>query len=460
MKTVTLHPDMGFKLSREFLEQLKQAVHDNDTYFIESSLIDLHPADIAEIFDALNTSEAKAIFDLLDEDLASEVLTELDEQVRERFMKSLTSKEIAEQLEQLDSDDAADILGELSDKLQQEVIEQIEDDEIASEVVDLLNYDEDTAGGLMQKEFIRARVNWSVLRAVAELRRQAEDVEKVYTIYVVDDKEKLIGFLSLKKLLFAKPKALIEDLFTSKKIISVRANENKIDVANIMRKYNLESVPVVDLQGKLIGRITVDDIIDVIQEEAEKDYQMASGISGNIEARSSIFKISKARLPWLIIALFGGLLGTQVIKNFEIQIEANAMLAIYITLIPAMAGNVGVQSSAIVVQGLANNTLRTDDLRNRLMKEIAVALLNGIICASIVFTLNYLFYQDMRLGFTVSIALMVVIMQAAIMGTLIPLGLERMKIDPALATGPFITTMNDVVGLFIYFSISILLYTS
>jgi magnesium transporter len=460
MKTVTLQPDMGFKLSREFLEQLKQAVHDNDTYFIESSLIELHPADIAEIFDALNTSEAKAIFDLLDEDLASEVLTELDEQVRERFMKSLTSKEIAEQLEQLDSDDAADILGELSDKLQQEVIEQIEDDEIASEVVDLLNYDEDTAGGLMQKEFIRARVNWSVLRAVAELRRQAEDVEKVYTIYVVDDKEKLIGVLSLKKLLFAKPKALIDDLFTSKKIISVKANENKIDVANIMRKYNLESVPVVDLQGKLIGRITVDDIIDVIQEEAEKDYQMASGISGNIEARSSIFKISKARLPWLIIALFGGLLGTQVIKNFEIQIEANAMLAIYITLIPAMAGNVGVQSSAIVVQGLANNTLRTDDLRNRLMKEIAVALLNGIICASIVFTLNYLFYQDMRLGFTVSIALMVVIMQAAIMGTLIPLGLERMKIDPALATGPFITTMNDVVGLFIYFSISILLYTS
>jgi magnesium transporter len=370
----------------------------------------------------------------------------------------MSSKDIAEQLEQIDSDDAADILGELSEDLQQQVLSHIEDDDIASEVVDLLNYDEDTAGGLMQKEFIRARVNWSVLRCVAELRRQAENVEKVYTIYVVDEKERLLGFLSLKKLLFANPKALVEDLYNSKKIISVKASEDKSVVANLMRKYNLESIPVVDLQGKLIGRITVDDIIDVIQEEAEKDYQMASGISGTIEARSSIFKISRARLPWLIVALFGGLLGTQVIKSFEPQIEMNAMLAIYITLIPAMAGNVGVQSSAIVVQGLANNTLRTDDLRNRLLKEVAVALLNGVVCATIVFVLNYAFYKDISLGITVSIALITVILQASIIGTVFPLGLNRIKIDPALATGPFITTMNDVVGLFIYFSISILLY--
>jgi len=382
----------------------------------------------------------------------------LEDEVREKLLKIMSSKEIAEQLEQIDSDDAADILGELSEDLQQQVLSHIEDDDIASEVVDLLNYDEDTAGGLMQKEFIRARVNWSVLRCVAELRRQAENVEKVYTIYVVDEKERLLGFLSLKKLLFADSKALVGDLFNSKKIISVKASEDKSVVANLMRKYNLESIPVVDLQGKLIGRITVDDIIDVIQEEAEKDYQMASGISGTIEARSSIFKISRARLPWLIVALFGGLLGTQVIKSFEPQIEMNAMLAIYITLIPAMAGNVGVQSSAIVVQGLANNTLRTDDLRNRLFKELAVALLNGVVCASIVFILNYVFYKDISLGITVSIALITVILQASIIGTVIPLGLNRIKIDPALATGPFITTMNDVVGLFIYFSLSILLY--
>jgi magnesium transporter len=450
---------MNFKITREYIENIRQAVRQGDAFYIETILVDLHSADIAEIFESIDPQESKFILDLLEEEMAAEVLTELDEEVRERLLRIMSSKEIAEQLEQIDSDDAADILGELSEEIQQQVISQIEDEEIANEVVDLLNYDEDTAGGLMQKEIIRARINWTVLRCVAELRRQAENVEKVYTIYVVDDKDRLVGFLSLKKLLFAKPKALVEDLFTSKKIISVKASEDKSKVANLMRKYNLESVPVVDLQGKLIGRITIDDIIDVIQEEAEKDYQMASGISGNIEARSSIFKISRARLPWLIIALFGGLLGTQVIKNFEPQIEMNAMLAIYITLIPAMAGNVGVQSSAIVVQGLANNTLRTDDLRNRLLKEVAVALLNGIVCAAIVFILNYLFYKDINLGITVSVALITVIMQASIMGTIIPLGLNRINIDPALATGPFITTMNDVVGLFIYFSISILLYT-
>lgn len=449
---------MNFKITKEFIDQLRQAVRLGEGSAIQAALVDLHPADIAEIFETIDAEEAKFIFDLLEEEFAAEVLTELEEEARERLLRIMSSKEIAEQLEQIDSDDAADILGELSEDIQQQVISHIEDDEIASEVVDLLNYDEDTAGGLMQKEFIRARVNWSVLRCVAELRRQAENVEKVYTIYVVDDKERLLGYLSLKKLLFANPKAVVEELYTSKKIISVKASEDKSVVANLMRKYNLESVPVLDLQGKLIGRITVDDIIDVIQEEAEKDYQMASGISGTIEARSSIFKISRARLPWLIIALFGGLLGTQVIKTFEPQIEMNAMLAIYITLIPAMAGNVGVQSSAIVVQGLANNTLRTDDLRNRLLKEVVVALLNGIVCATIVFVLNYAFYKDISLGITVSVALITVILQASIMGTVIPLGLNRINIDPALATGPFITTMNDVVGLFIYFSISIMLY--
>jgi magnesium transporter len=449
---------MNFKITKEFIDQLRQAVRLGDHAAIQTTLVDLHPADIAEIFESFDIEEAKFIFDLLEEEFAAQVLTELEEGAREQLLQIMSTKEIAEQLEQIDSDDAADILGELSEDIQQQVISQIEDDEVASEVVDLLNYDEDTAGGLMQKEFIRARVDWSVLRCVAELRRQAENVEKVYTIYVVDEKDRLLGYLSLKKLLFASPKALVKDLYTSKKIVSVKASENKSVVANLMRKYNLESIPVVDLQGKLIGRITVDDILDVIQEEAEKDYQMASGISGTIEARSSIFKISRARLPWLVVALIGGLLGTQVIKTFEPQIEINAMLAIYITLIPAMAGNVGVQSSAIVVQGLANNTLRTDDLRNRLLKEIAVALLNGIVCAAIVFVLNYVFYKDIRLGITVSVALITVILQASLMGTIIPLGLNRINIDPALATGPFITTMNDVVGLFIYFSVSILLY--
>jgi magnesium transporter len=449
---------MSFQLTRDFLELIRRAVEEGNIALIEEQLVDLHPADIAEILDQLDADEAKVVFNQLDDEQGAEVLMELEDDVRERFLRVLSSKEIAEQLEQLDSDDAADILGELSEEQQEEVISQIEDDEIASEIVDLLNYDEDTAGGLMQKEFISANISWTVLRCIAELRRQAEDVEKVYTIYVVDDKNVLVGFLSLKRLLFASPKSRVEELYTNKNIISVKAHEDKEKVAQVMSKYNLESVPVVDRQGKLIGRITIDDVVDVIQEEAEKDYQMASGISGTVEARSSIFRITRARLPWLVIALFGGLLGAQVIKNFEPEISANAMLAIYITLIPAMAGNVGVQSSALVVQGLANNTLYSTDLRTRLTKEVLVALLNGFICAALIFTFNYIFYQDLRLGFTVSAALITVILFASFFGTVIPLVLNRYDIDPALATGPFITTLNDVVGLFVYFTVSMLLY--
>lgn len=449
---------MSFQLTRDFLELIRRAVEEGNIALIEEQLVDLHPADIAEILDQLDANEAKVVFNQLDDEQGAEVLMELEDDVRERFLRVLSSKEIAEQLEQLDSDDAADILGELSEEQQEEVISQIEDDEIASEIVDLLNYDEDTAGGLMQKEFISANISWTVLRCIAELRRQAEDVEKVYTIYVVDDKNVLVGFLSLKRLLFASPKSRVEELYTNKNIISVKAHEDKEKVAQVMSKYNLESVPVVDRQGKLIGRITIDDVVDVIQEEAEKDYQMASGISGTVEARSSIFRITRARLPWLVIALFGGLLGAQVIKTFEPEISANAMLAIYITLIPAMAGNVGVQSSALVVQGLANNTLYSTDLRTRLTKEVLVALLNGFICAALIFTFNYIFYQDLRLGFTVSAALITVILFASFFGTVIPLILNRYDIDPALATGPFITTLNDVVGLFVYFTVSMLLY--
>jgi magnesium transporter len=300
---------MSFQLTKDFLELIRRAVEEGNIALIEEQLVDLHPADIAEILDQLDADEAKVVFNQLDDEQGAEVLMELDDDVRERFLRVLSSKEIAEQLEQLDSDDAADILGELSEEQQEEVISQIEDDEIASEIVDLLNYDEDTAGGLMQKEFISANISWSVLRCIAELRRQAEDVEKVYTIYVVDDKNVLVGFLSLKRLLFASPKSRVEELYTNKNIISVKAHEDKEKVAQVMSKYNLESVPVVDRQGKLIGRITIDDVVDVIQEEAEKDYQMASGISGTVEARSSIFRITRARLPWLVIALFGGLTG-------------------------------------------------------------------------------------------------------------------------------------------------------
>ncbi|MBU2018401.1 MAG: magnesium transporter [Bacteroidetes bacterium] len=448
---------MRFDLTKEFLEELNRAIHNQDQNWIRENILELHYADIAEIIDNVQMDGARFIYFSLSEDTQADVLMELDEEVRDRFFNSLSSKEMAGQLENLDSDDAADILGELSEEKIQEVISQMEDDEAAEDIVDLLNYDEDTAGGLMQKEFIQAKLDWPVNRCLVELRRQAEDVEKVYTIYVVDDYNKLVGLLSLKRLLFADPKTKIRDLYNAKNVISLKTSDESEEVVRIIEKYDLVAVPVVDLQGKLVGRITIDDVVDIIKEEADRDFQLASGISEKIELNSSVWRISRARLPWLIIGMLGGILGAQVISGFEVGISQVPALAFFIPLITAMGGNVGVQSSAIVVQSLAKGNDLFGTVRTRLAKETTVALLNGVMLATLVYGIAYLF-GNIQLGIVVSVSLFVVIFFAAIFGTLIPLLLDRYNIDPALATGPFVTTLNDVLGLFIYFSVGMLLY--
>jgi magnesium transporter len=448
---------MRFELTKEFLELLRDKIAEQDLHWINDQVISLHYADIAEILDKLSMEEAKYVYFLLDEELQADVLMELEEEVRDRFLASLSTKEIADQLENLDSDDAADILGELSDEQIQEVISQMEDDEAAEDIVDLLNYDEDSAGGLMQKEFIQARLDWPVNRCLVELRRQAEDVEKVYTIYVVDDLNKLVGVLSLKKLLFASPKTKIIDLYHDKNIISVKTSDSSEHVAKVMEKYDLVSVPVVDFQNKLVGRITLDDVVDIIKEEADKDFQLASGISEKIESNASVWRISRARLPWLLIGMLGGILGAQVISGFEGGIAAVPALAFFIPLITAMGGNVGVQSSAIVVQSLAKGNDLFGSIASKLLKEALVALVNGLLLASLIYGIATVF-ENSTLGIVVSISLFIVIIFAAIFGTFIPLILDRYKIDPALATGPFVTTLNDVLGLFIYFTVGMLLY--
>jgi magnesium transporter len=448
---------MRFELTREFLSILRVKIAESDLLWIKENILELHFADIAEILDKLTSDEAKYIYFEMDEELQADVLMELEEDVRDRFLSSLSTKEIADQLENLDSDDAADILGELSDEKIQEVISQMEDDEAAEDIVDLLNYDEDTAGGLMQKEFIQARVDWPVNRCLVELRRQAEDVEKVYTIYVVDKLNKLVGVLSLKRLLFASPKSLISDLFQGKNIIYVKTSDSSEDVVKVMEKYDLVSVPVVDLQNKLVGRITLDDVVDVIKEEADKDFQLASGISERIESTFSVWRITKARIPWLFIAMLGGTLGAQVIAQFQGGITKVPALAFFIPLITAMGGNVGVQSSAIVVQSLAKGSGQFGSILQKLGKEAIVALVNGIILSAIIYGIAF-YFENGTLGLVVSISLFTVIIFAALFGTLIPLVLNHYKIDPALATGPFVTTLNDIVGLFIYFTVGMLLY--
>jgi magnesium transporter len=448
---------MRFELTKEFLEELRSRIAEQDIPWIKEHIIDLHFADIAEILDKLSNDEARFVYFQLDEEVQADVLMELEEEVRDRFLASLSSKEIADQLENLDSDDAADILGELSDDKIQEVISQMEDDEAAEDIVDLLNYDEDTAGGLMQKEFLKARIDWPVNRCLVELRRQAEDVEHVYTIYVVDELNKLVGFLSLKRLLFASPKTKIIDLYQDKNVISVKTTDSSEEVAKVMEKYDLLAVPVVDFQNKLVGRITFDDVVDVIKEEADKDFQLATGISEKVESNASIWRISRARLPWLLIGMLGGILGAQVISGFEGGIAQVPALAFFIPLITAMGGNVGVQSSAIVVQSLARGNDLFSSIVSKLVKEGLVAIVNGILLSVLIFGIAYLF-DNATLGFVVSISLFTVIIFAAIFGTLIPLILDKYNIDPALATGPFITTLNDVLGLFIYFTIGMLLY--
>ncbi len=448
---------MRFELTKDFLGLIRVKIAERDELWLAENVLELHYADIAEILDKLTNDQAKFIYFLVDEDTQADILMELEEEVRDRFIASLSTKEIADQLENLDSDDAADILGELSSRQIQEVISQMEDDEAAEDIVDLLNYDEDTAGGLMQKEYFQAQLDWPVNRALLELRKQAEDVEKVYNIFVVNETDQLVGVLSLKRLLFAGVKTKIADLYQSKNIISVNTSDSAEEVADVMEKYDLVSVPVVDYQKKLVGRITLDDVVEYIKDGADKDFQFATGITEPLEKDASIWRISRKRLPWLIIGLIGGAFGAKVLSGFEGGITKIPALAFFIPMITAMGGNVGVQSSAIVVQSLARGNKMMGGYLNRILKESLIGILNGLLLSSTIFVIAY-FIGDIKLGMVVSVSLLTVIIFASTIGTIIPLLLHKYKIDPAIATGPFITTLNDVVGLFIYFTIGMLLY--
>ncbi|NNE78025.1 MAG: magnesium transporter [Pricia sp.] len=441
-----------FKLTDEFLAEIEQLIVNQQGASLVTLMEDFHYADVAEIINELNEDEATYLIKLLDSDKTSDVLTELDENVRESILNNLSAKEIAGELEELDTDDAADIIGELPNEIIQEVISEIEDREHAKDIVDLLRYDEYSAGGLMAKELVKVRENWDVLKCVKEMRAQAENVTRVHSIYVVDEEDKLKGRLSLKDLLTTSTRTHISEVYIPK-VDSVNVNENPEEVAKIMSKYDLEAIPVVDEIGRLVGRITIDDIVDVIREEAERDYQMAAGISQDVEADDSIWDLTRARLPWLFLGLIGGVGAAAIMGGFEEMISKHAILFFFTPLIAAMAGNVGVQSSAIIVQGLANDDLK-GSVGNRLVKEMLLALLNGIILAAILLVFTWLWKGDFLTALAISISLIAVILVAGFIGTFIPLFLHKRSIDPAIATGPFITTSNDIFGILIYFWIA------
>ncbi len=444
---------MEFKISKELIQELEQLIQSKNDDQLGILLNDLHHADIAEILDELDFEDATYIFKVLDSEKTAEILLELEDDLRENILKRLSPKEIAEELDELETNDAADIIAELSQSKKEEVISELQDVEHAKDIVELLRYDEDTAGGIMHKELVKVNENWNVLTCVKEMRIQAEHVSRVHSIYVVDDDDRLKGRLSLKDLLTTSTKTPIRDIYISK-LNYVKVDAEDVEVARIMQKYDLEAIPVVDELGRLVGRITIDDIVDVIKDEADKDYQLAAGISQDVEADDSILELTKARLPWLVLALLGGFITVRVLGLFEGAMAEHGNLFFFTPLIAAMAGNVGVQSSAIIVQGLANDTL-SGSLFGRLVKEISLSLLNGLILATILFVgSHFLLNVQFIIGVIVTIALVSVIIIASLIGTFIPLLLDKFGIDPALATGPFITTSNDICGILIYFSIA------
>lgn len=444
---------MEFKISKELRHQIEALIEAKNERELESLLNDIHHADIAEILNDLHLNDAIYIFKILDSEKTAEILLELDEELREALLNRMSPKEIAEELDELDTNDAADIIAELSSSKKAEVIKEIEDVEHAKDIVELLRYAENTAGGLMHKELVKVNENWNVLTCVKEMRIQAENVSRVHSIYVVDDEGRLKGRLSLKDLLISSTRKYVKDVYIDK-LNWVTTDTLDVEVAHIMQKYDLEAIPVVDEMGVLVGRITIDDIVDVIKDEADKDYQLAAGISQDVEADDSIWMLTRARLPWLVLALLGGFVSVRVLGLFEGAMAQHGELFFFTPLIAAMAGNVGVQSSAIIVQGLANQTL-SGSVWNRLFKEIMLSLLNGTILATVLLVgAHFLLNVSDQVGVIVTISLISVIIIASLIGTFVPLLLEKCKLDPALATGPFITTSNDICGILIYFNIA------
>ena len=440
---------LEFELTKEFRDRFQQALDDNDHDFVKTSLEDIKPADITALLYEFNSEESKYVLDLLSLEIRSQIINDLDSESRVQFLKVYKSSELTEVVNMLDSDDAADILNELPIKISEEIIAGL-DAMLRSQVIDLLRYDANVAGGLMAKELIKARDYWTVVQCIDEIRKQAENVTKFYAVYVVDDQDKLLGRVALSKLILTDSKTLVKEIFDDD-VIAVETYQEDSEVAEVMKKYDLESVPVVNVQGHLVGRITIDDVVDVISEQAEEERQIMSGITENVEEDDSIWLNTRARLPWLLIGILGGLLSARFMGFFEAELARVTAIAFFVPLIQATGGNVGIQSSSLVVQSLANPSFVDEGLWQRLLKVFSVALINGFFLSAIVYGVTWIVFGAGILNLVVSIALFCVVLFASFIGTITPLILNRFGFNPALASGPFITTTNDLLGIAIYF---------
>ena len=459
---------MNFSLTNEFKEKLRLEIINQNIDFIRKSFDNVSYVDITELLYEFDSNDSKYVLDNIDINISSKIISELDEDNRENFLKIYSAKEIAQYLDIIDSDDGADILSELNLQKRNDVVLLIKDPEKSKNLKKLLQYDEDVAGGLMAIELVKCNINWKINQCIELIKKQTKNVENIYSVYVTDDKGKLVGTVSLKDIILAKDNSSIKDVFDDY-VISVDAHMNQEEVSQIMQKYDLTVLPVINKRGKLLGRITIDDVVDVITETAEEERQIMSGITSDVEEDDSIWKLSNARLPWLIIGIVGGLFGAFFLGSFENNyFENNQMfltLSLFIPLIMATAGNVGIQSSSIVIQSLSNPSAFESSVTNRLFKVLLVSIINGIVLSVIVYlgliAFDYFGYLDFGIysqtALIVSVSLFSIVMLSSLLGTITPIILDKFNFNPALASGPFITTTNDLIALAIYFIVALLL---
>ncbi len=445
-------------MTKDYIELIKELIEKKDSVLLQESISKLHPADIAEICSELDIEEARFLYRQLDNERAADALTEMDEDLRNELLEELPSEAIAKRfVNYMDTDDAVEIIRDMDEEKQEEVLAHIKDIEQAGDIVDLLQYDEDTAGGLMSTEMVVVNENWSMPECLKEMRRQAEELDDIYYIYVVDDDERLRGLFPLKKMVTSPSVSKVKHVMSTD-VVSVDVDTPIDEVTLLIEKYNLVAIPVVDKINRLVGQITVDDVMDEVREQTEHDQQLTAGLTQDIESDDTIIKQTRARLPWLLIGLFGGIGSSMLLNCFTDTLGNHPEMALFIPLLAGMGGNVGVQSSAIAVQGLANNSLDHHRMFHHILKESAVALVNATILSALVYTYNMFVYGFADIvTLAVPLSLFVVIMFASAFGTFIPLVLDRMDINPAVATGPFIQIVNDLSGMTFYMLISMLL---
>jgi len=457
---------MKFELSNNFKERLKVEIENQNVKFIKNAFHEVSHVDVAELLYEFNSLESKYVLDNIGLETSSKIISELDDDTRENFLKTYSSNEIADVLKIIDSDDGADILLDLSSEVREEVLINIDDKIKSKNLRDLIKYDDEVAGGLMAKELVKCNIDWKIKQCIDLIRKQAKNVSQIYSVYVTDSKGTLMGKVSLKDIIISKDNSKVKDIYDDF-VVSVDANMNQEEVAQIMQKYDLTVLPVVNKRKKLIGRITIDDVVDVITESAEEERQIMSGITTDVEEDDSIWKLSNARLPWLVIGILGGLFGAFFLGSFESNyFEENEVfisLSFFIPLIMATAGNVGIQSSSIVIQTLSTPSPFEISVAERLTKVILVSILNGIVLSILVYSglmlFDYLNFLDFEIfsktAKIVSVSLFSIVLVSSLLGTLTPIVLNKLKFNPALASGPFITTTNDLMALAIYFIVAI-----